>query len=105
MALAVDAATNELSVVGSVTATLLVGNMKTIDNEQAIMDNLIHATAFNSPLPEWEAGSVVDMYRMFVYAISFNQTLPPWVTHKVTPMQKMFQGATAFNSSPSRMGR
>lgn len=59
------------------------------------------ATAFNSPLNDWDVSDVTSMYGAFNGASSFNQPLNFWDVSHVNQMALMFIDAVAFNQDIS----
>lgn len=55
------------------------------------------ATAFNSPLDNWDTRWVTNMAEMFWGAMSFNQDIGNWNTIRVSTMNSMFRAAIAFD--------
>ncbi|MFV0291289.1 MAG: BspA family leucine-rich repeat surface protein, partial [Mangrovibacterium sp.] len=68
-----------------------------LSNVTSMASMFYGASAFNSPLTDWNTTNVTDMSLMFKDAISFNQDLKNLNTANVTNMTSMFQGATKFN--------
>src|SRR5690554_6906056 len=57
-----------------------------------------NASAFNSPIGNWDTGNVTNMSYMFYNASAFNSPIGNWDTSNVTGMSYMFYNASAFNS-------